>query len=250
KAAYEAAQEEIARLKAAPVTPAPPEAEAVKAACAAEKAILLAEGAEQLAAAVGAKQYSLVEYDQGQQMLAQAKDDLAASAFVQSEERAQEATRLFRLAADRASRAREADQAAQRAECERALAEARAGYGKAVSEELERCAKEKQALREDRDRVARELEECRSKRVEVAPPAAPPMVHTVQRGDCLWNIAETIYGNPYQWPVIFWANRDQIRNPDLIHPRQELKIPRDLTQDEINRAIKEASERPWPRRRR
>lgn len=45
--------------------------------------------------------------------------------------------------------------------------------------------------------------------------------------DCLWNIAgkEAIYNDPRMWPKIYMANRDQIRNPDLIYPGQELKIP-------------------------
>lgn len=45
--------------------------------------------------------------------------------------------------------------------------------------------------------------------------------------DCLWNIAskEDIYSDPFMWPKIWQANTDQIRNPDLIHPGQVLRIP-------------------------
>ncbi len=45
--------------------------------------------------------------------------------------------------------------------------------------------------------------------------------------DCLWNIAkkETIYNDPWKWPKIYVANRDQIKNPDLIYPKEVLKIP-------------------------
>lgn len=45
--------------------------------------------------------------------------------------------------------------------------------------------------------------------------------------DCLWNIAgkEAIYNDARMWPKIYVANRDQIRNPDIIFPGQELKIP-------------------------
>ncbi len=45
--------------------------------------------------------------------------------------------------------------------------------------------------------------------------------------DCLWNISGKmeIYGDPFQWPKIWQANTDQIRNPDIIHPGQILKIP-------------------------
>jgi len=45
--------------------------------------------------------------------------------------------------------------------------------------------------------------------------------------DCLWNIAKkpTIYDNAFLWPKIWQGNRDQIKNPDIIHPGQKLKIP-------------------------
>ncbi|MEX0601818.1 MAG: LysM peptidoglycan-binding domain-containing protein, partial [Bacteroidota bacterium] len=45
--------------------------------------------------------------------------------------------------------------------------------------------------------------------------------------DCLWNIAKkkSIYDNAFLWPKIWQANRDQIRNPDVIQPGQKLKVP-------------------------
>jgi nucleoid-associated protein YgaU len=45
--------------------------------------------------------------------------------------------------------------------------------------------------------------------------------------DCLWNIAGKIdiYSDPFMWPKIWQGNTDQIRNPDIIHPGQVLKIP-------------------------
>ncbi len=57
--------------------------------------------------------------------------------------------------------------------------------------------------------------------------------YTVVKGDCLWNIAKkpTFYGNGFAWPVIYKANRDQIKNPNLIYPKQIFKIP-NLTEEE------------------
>ena len=57
--------------------------------------------------------------------------------------------------------------------------------------------------------------------------------YTVKRGDHLWGIAKKSehYGNPFAWPVIYQANRDQIKNPDLIYPNQNFKIP-NLTEEE------------------
>jgi nucleoid-associated protein YgaU len=51
--------------------------------------------------------------------------------------------------------------------------------------------------------------------------------YSVAKGDNLWNIAkkETIYDDPYMWPRIFRANRDQIKDPDLIYPKQVLAVP-------------------------
>jgi nucleoid-associated protein YgaU len=63
---------------------------------------------------------------------------------------------------------------------------------------------------------------------------APPVIsYSVVKGDCLWNIAKKKehYGNAFAWPVIYQANREKIKNPDLIYPAQEFSIP-PLTQDE------------------
>lgn len=57
--------------------------------------------------------------------------------------------------------------------------------------------------------------------------------YTVVKGDYLWKIAkkDEFYGNGFAWPVIYNANRDQIKDPDLIYPKQVFKIP-NLTDDE------------------
>jgi nucleoid-associated protein YgaU len=46
--------------------------------------------------------------------------------------------------------------------------------------------------------------------------------------DCLWNIAgkKSVYNDPWKWKKIYMANKDQIKNPDIIYPGQILKIPR------------------------
>ncbi len=61
----------------------------------------------------------------------------------------------------------------------------------------------------------------------------PEITYTVIKGDCLWNIAKKkeYYANPFAWPKIYSANRDQIKNPDLIYPKQIFKIP-NLTDEE------------------
>ena len=59
---------------------------------------------------------------------------------------------------------------------------------------------------------------------------AEPEKYTVVRGDCLYKISgyETIYNNPARWPVLYRANRDQIKDPNLIYPDWILVVPRGL----------------------
>ena len=58
---------------------------------------------------------------------------------------------------------------------------------------------------------------------------AQPVVidYKVVRGDNLWNISkkEQIYADPYMWPRIYRKNKDQIKDPDLIYPKQVLAVP-------------------------
>ena len=62
-----------------------------------------------------------------------------------------------------------------------------------------------------------------------------PATYKVKKGDCLWFIAgyPEIYGNPLMWPKIYEANRDKIKDPDLIYPNQIFIIPREESSLEI-----------------
>jgi len=59
-------------------------------------------------------------------------------------------------------------------------------------------------------------------------------LYSVVRGDCLFNISgkPEIYNDPFQWLKIWTKNRDLIKNPDLIYPDQNLKIFRDIADNE------------------
>jgi nucleoid-associated protein YgaU len=57
--------------------------------------------------------------------------------------------------------------------------------------------------------------------------SAGEQTYTVQPGDTLSHIAQKHYGKASRWQAIFAANRDQIDNPDVIHPGQALKLPAD-----------------------
>jgi nucleoid-associated protein YgaU len=58
-----------------------------------------------------------------------------------------------------------------------------------------------------------------------APVAPAARTYTVAAGDNLSKIAKRFYGDANQWKRIFEANRDVLKDPDLIHPGQTLKIP-------------------------
>jgi nucleoid-associated protein YgaU len=49
--------------------------------------------------------------------------------------------------------------------------------------------------------------------------------YTVVSGDSLSKIAKHYYGDASKWHRIHEANREQIKNPDLIYPGQKLRIP-------------------------
>ena len=55
-----------------------------------------------------------------------------------------------------------------------------------------------------------------------------PGVVTIVRGDNLWNIARTRYGDGLRYTVIYEANKNQIRDPNLIYPGQTFVIPKSL----------------------
>jgi nucleoid-associated protein YgaU len=47
----------------------------------------------------------------------------------------------------------------------------------------------------------------------------------VVRGDSLWRISRLTYGAGEQYAVVYRANRDRIKDPNLIHPGQVLVLP-------------------------
>lgn len=75
--------------------------------------------------------------------------------------------------------------------------------------------------------------------------AGPASEYIVQGGDNLWNIAGSpdIYGNPYQWPLIYKTNSDKIRDADLIYPGQVFQINRNASTAEVNAAVQHARTR-------
>ncbi len=69
-----------------------------------------------------------------------------------------------------------------------------------------------------------------------------PSFYTVKEDDSLEKIAELpyIYNDKYYWPLIYKYNRDQISNPKKLYKGQILRIPRNISIEEIYNARKEA----------
>lgn len=74
---------------------------------------------------------------------------------------------------------------------------------------------------------------------------AASIQYEVVHGDSLWAIsgkAET-YNNPYQWPLIYKANRDKIKDADLIYPGQNFSVDRNPSAADSQAAIDHARNR-------
>jgi len=94
---------------------------------------------------------------------------------------------------------------------------------------------------------------CGTKRVETQVPKEAPteeptpdqiLHYTVKPHDTLWDIAgrSTMYGDSFQWPLIFKTNRDKIQDPDLIYPQQDFEIHKTISADEMKNARHLSSE--------
>ena len=70
--------------------------------------------------------------------------------------------------------------------------------------------------------------------------------YVVKRHDTLWAIAgkSSVYGDSFEWPLLYKANRDKIQDPDLIYPKQKFSVERGLTAAEKKNAEKLADETP------
>jgi hypothetical protein len=62
--------------------------------------------------------------------------------------------------------------------------------------------------------------------------------YTVAKRDTLWDISgrSDVYGDHFQWPLIFKANRDLIKDPDLIYPNQSFNISKGHSDEEVAHA--------------
>lgn len=60
-------------------------------------------------------------------------------------------------------------------------------------------------------------------RIEGAREAAPGEVHTVVRGDTLWDLSQQYLGSPWYWPKV-WSYNPEIANPHWIYPGNRVRF--------------------------
>lgn len=61
--------------------------------------------------------------------------------------------------------------------------------------------------------------------MEAPAPAAEVEYYSIVSGDSLSKIAMKYYGNAMDYPKLFEANREVIKDADLIYPGQKIRIP-------------------------
>lgn len=129
------------------------------------------------------------------------------------------------------NRLRIAAEEAARAEEERLFTEAA---------EAERKLIEQEKMRQQQEAAAQAAHKDTGAGQKVPQPPQPPPInsYTVRRGETLPQIAARpeIYNNSSLWPLIYRANRDQVRNPTQLWPGQVLKIPRKFSRSDADGA--------------
>lgn len=99
--------------------------------------------------------------------------------------------------------------------------------------------------RRQAENALKQMHDQMAKEAAAAAAMASSDTYSVVAGDTLWGISSksAIYGNPYQWPLIYKANRGQIQDADLIFPGQNLTIKRGSSAAEVDAAVNHARSR-------
>lgn len=113
--------------------------------------------------------------------------------------------------------AEEAQAGSIQAKATAAQAQTTAAQAKAAAEEAQATARRAEGFAQEAEVTATEAMRMVKQATET---------YTVRKGDSLSSIAARVFGDPARWRLIYEANRDRIKTPDLIFPGQALRIPR------------------------
>lgn len=174
-----------------------------------------------------------------------AADALAMGDVLLRQNEPEEANEYFHLAWTKAMllESNLAAEKQRRAEADRLKAEAdRREHERLEAEQAEqRRLAQQRAAAEQATEIKAKAEKPRQAREKPL-----PVYHTVKRGETLPQIAAQaeVYNDQSLWPLLYRANRDQIRDPRHIWPGQVLRIPRNFSREEAAEARRYSRERP------
>jgi len=115
-------------------------------------------------------------------------------------------------------------------------------FSSAYQDVQQKTAEEKQKRLEELGSEVVQKREEGPRPAEPSQPDAYPVVYVVKKGDTLPSIAarHEIYNDSFMWPLIYKANRDQIKDPKVLYTGQDLKVPREMSTEDIIEARREA----------
>ncbi len=190
---------------------------------------------------LNAEHYAPTEYQAAKDALADGQTLMASKKFKSAQETLdlalEHARRAFVVTQE--AHTKEAEELAQRkAAAEEARQAAEQARIKAI-EEARQAANEAAAI-ESSNQVTRKQQEKATGTTSVK--KVPK--YKVGEGENLWTISAqpSVYDDGLLWPLLYQANRDQIKDPRQIFPGQALSIRRDLTPEEIEDARARAKE--------